>query len=103
MRANHFSPTSLVTLALLVLPFGSAAASDEVEVGVTAASVIDAQGKPPVSPARDLETGVDVFFMEYDTERAGGLEALSFMAKGRQRVLAGFVTTKSGTLEDLDA
>ena len=48
------------------------------------------------------QTGVDVFFMEYDTERAGGLEPLSFMAKGRQRVLAGFVTTKSGTLEDLD-
>ena len=48
------------------------------------------------------QTGVDVFFMEYDTERAGGLEPLSFMAKGKQRVLAGFITTKSGTLEDLD-
>ena len=77
MRANHFSPTSLVTLALLVLPFGSAAASDEVEVGVTAASVIDAQGKPPVSPARDLETGVDVFFNEkISTDEAGRAQLL---------------------------
>ncbi len=29
------------------------------------------------------ETGVDVFFMEYDSERAGGLEPLKFLAKGR--------------------
>ena len=48
------------------------------------------------------KTGVDVFFMEYDTERAGGLQPLSLLAKGKQRVHLGFITTKSGTLEDLD-
>jgi len=61
-------------LALLALPLGAGAASDEVEVGVTAASVIDAIGKPPISPARDLETGLEVFFNEKistdDTGRA---------------------------------
>ena len=77
MRAIHFSPASLVALALLALPFGSAASSDEVQVGVTAASVIDAQGKPPVSPARDLETGVDVFFNEkVSTDEAGRAQLL---------------------------
>ena len=66
-----------MTLALLALPFGSAVASDEVEVGVTAASVIDAKGKPPVSPARDLETGVDVFFNEkISTDEAGRAQLL---------------------------
>jgi len=48
------------------------------------------------------QTGVDVFFMEYDTDRAGGLEPLSLMSKGNQRVLPGFITTKVGKLEDND-
>lgn len=48
------------------------------------------------------KTGVDIFFMEYDTDRAGGLEPLSLLAKGRQRVLPGFVTTKTGEMETLD-
>ena len=66
-----------MALALLVLPLGSVASSEEVQVGVTAASVIDAQGKPPVSPARDLETGVDVFFNEkVSTDEAGRAQLL---------------------------
>jgi 5-methyltetrahydropteroyltriglutamate--homocysteine methyltransferase len=48
------------------------------------------------------KTGVDIFVMEYDTDRAGGLEPLKFLAKGRQRVMTGFITTKTGTLERLD-
>ena len=48
------------------------------------------------------QTGVDIFFMEYDTDRAGGLEPLSFLAKGSQRVLPGFITTKTGDLESID-
>jgi 5-methyltetrahydropteroyltriglutamate--homocysteine methyltransferase len=47
-------------------------------------------------------TGVDMFFMEYDTERAGGLEPLSLLQKGKQRVYPGFITTKTGALESLD-
>ncbi len=48
------------------------------------------------------QTGVDVFFMEYDTDRAGGLEPLKFLSKGGQRVMAGFITTKTGALESMD-
>ncbi len=48
------------------------------------------------------KTGVDIFFMEYDTERAGGLEPLGLLSKGKQRVLPGFITTKSGEMESLD-
>jgi 5-methyltetrahydropteroyltriglutamate--homocysteine methyltransferase len=48
------------------------------------------------------QTGVDVFFMEYDTDRAGGLEPLKFLSKGHQRVMAGFITTKTGELESMD-
>ncbi len=48
------------------------------------------------------QTGVDVYFMEYDTERAGGLEPLRLLPKGRQRVMPGFITTKKGELEKVD-
>ncbi len=56
----------------------------------------------PAADAVFHQTGVDVFFMEYDTERAGGLEPLRLLAKGEQRVLPGFITTKTGELEALD-
>ncbi|MCY4460942.1 MAG: 5-methyltetrahydropteroyltriglutamate--homocysteine S-methyltransferase [Albidovulum sp.] len=56
----------------------------------------------PVADAVFNKTGIDIFFMEYDTERAGGLEPLSLLAKGKQRVMLGFVTTKTGELEKAD-
>ena len=57
----------------------------------------------PAADAVFNKTGVDLFFMEYDTERAGSLEPLSLLAKGQQRVMLGFVTTKQGSLESVDA
>ncbi|GAB5375791.1 MAG: 5-methyltetrahydropteroyltriglutamate--homocysteine S-methyltransferase [Acuticoccus sp.] len=56
----------------------------------------------PAADAIFNKTGVDLFFMEYDTERAGGLAPLRLLAKGRQRVYPGFITTKTGELETLD-
>lgn len=49
-----------------------------------------------------FSTGVDIFFMEYDTDRAGGLEPLSLLPKGTQRVMPGFITTKTADLEPMD-
>ena len=45
--------------------------------------------------------GVHGYFMEYDTERAGGFEPLAMLPKGKQVVL-GIMTTKSGQLESKD-
>jgi 5-methyltetrahydropteroyltriglutamate--homocysteine methyltransferase len=45
---------------------------------------------------------VDVFFLEFDSERAGGFEPLRFVPKGR-RVALGLVSTKLPALEDRDA
>jgi 5-methyltetrahydropteroyltriglutamate--homocysteine methyltransferase len=42
------------------------------------------------------------YFMEYDTDRAGGFEPLEYLKKDRFVVL-GLVTTKTGTLESKDA
>ena len=41
-------------------------------------------------------------FLEYDTERTGGLEPLGLLSRGNQRVLPRFITTKSGNLESID-
>jgi 5-methyltetrahydropteroyltriglutamate--homocysteine methyltransferase len=59
-------------------------------------------GYEPV--AELLLGGVDYdgFFLEYDTDRAGGLEPLRFLPKGKKRVVVGLVTSKSGTLEKKD-
>ena len=46
-----------------------------------------------------FSSGVDGFFMEFDTERAGGFEPLRFVPKGKQVVL-GLVSSKTGVLED---
>jgi 5-methyltetrahydropteroyltriglutamate--homocysteine methyltransferase len=59
-------------------------------------------GYEPV--AELLLGGVDYdgYFMEWDTERAGGLEPLRFLPKGRKRVVVGLVTSKTGELEKKD-
>jgi 5-methyltetrahydropteroyltriglutamate--homocysteine methyltransferase len=49
------------------------------------------------------QTDVDVYFMEYDTERAGGLEPLRLLPKGPKRVMPGFITTKTGDLETVES
>jgi 5-methyltetrahydropteroyltriglutamate--homocysteine methyltransferase len=41
----------------------------------------------------------DGYFLEYDTDRAGGFEPLRFMPKGKKQVVLGLVTSKSGRLE----
>jgi methionine synthase II (cobalamin-independent) len=51
-----------------------------------------------VAEALFTQLAVDGFFLEYDTERAGGFAPLRFVPPGKQVVL-GLVTTKSGRLE----
>lgn len=60
-------------------------------------------GYEPVAELLFNEIDVDGYFMEWDTDRAGGLEPLRFLPKGRKRVVLGFITSKSGDLEDRDA
>jgi len=48
-----------------------------------------------------FSSGVDGFFMEFDSARAGGFEPLRFVPKGRKVVL-GLVSSKTGVLEDKD-
>jgi 5-methyltetrahydropteroyltriglutamate--homocysteine methyltransferase len=47
-------------------------------------------------------TNYDGYFLEYDSERAGGFEPLRFLPKGNKVVVVGVVTSKSGALEKKD-
>jgi 5-methyltetrahydropteroyltriglutamate--homocysteine methyltransferase len=49
------------------------------------------------------ELDIDGYFLEYDTDRAGGFEPLRFVPKGKKQVVLGLVTSKSGKLESKDA
>jgi len=61
-----------------------------------------AGGYEPVAEALFNRIKVHGYFMEYDTERAGGFEPLRLVPKDRIVVL-GLVTTKTGQLEAKDA
>jgi 5-methyltetrahydropteroyltriglutamate--homocysteine methyltransferase len=58
-------------------------------------------GYEPVAEILFNEIGIQAYFMEYDSERAGGFEPLRFVPKGKMVVL-GLVTSKFGTLESKD-
>ena len=59
-------------------------------------------GYEPVAELLFNTINVHGYFMEYDSERAGGFEPLRFVPKGKQVVL-GLVTSKTGVLESKDA
>jgi methionine synthase II (cobalamin-independent) len=58
-------------------------------------------GYEPIAELLFNAIDVDGYFLEYDSERAGGFEPLRFLPKGKVAVL-GLVTTKSGKLESKD-
>jgi 5-methyltetrahydropteroyltriglutamate--homocysteine methyltransferase len=64
-------------------------------------SFVASGGYEPVAELLFNKINVHGYFMEYDTERAGGFEPLRFVPKNKTVVL-GLVTTKSGTLENKD-
>ncbi len=47
-------------------------------------------------------TALDGYFLEYDSERAGGFEPQRFFPKGKKQLVLGLVTSKSGALERKD-
>jgi 5-methyltetrahydropteroyltriglutamate--homocysteine methyltransferase len=58
-------------------------------------------GYEPVADLLFNTIGIDVYFMEYDTERAGDFAPLRFLPRDKMVVL-GLVTSKTGELESKD-
>ena len=57
-------------------------------------------GYEPIADALFNQLDYDGYFLEYDSDRAGGFEPLRFLPKGKKRVVLGLVTSKTGELED---
>ena len=59
-------------------------------------------GYEPVAEVLFNAIGVDAYFMEYDSDRAGGFEPLRFVPRGPKIVVLGLITSKTGELETKD-
>jgi 5-methyltetrahydropteroyltriglutamate--homocysteine methyltransferase len=59
-------------------------------------------GYEPVAEVLFNQINSDAYFMEYDSDRAGGFEPLRFVPRGNKVVVLGLVTSKSGALESKD-
>jgi 5-methyltetrahydropteroyltriglutamate--homocysteine methyltransferase len=63
---------------------------------------ISSGGYEPVAETMLAGTNYDGYFLEYDSDRAGGFEPLRYFPKGNKQVVLGLVTSKSGVLEKKD-
>ncbi len=61
---------------------------------------ISSGGYEPVAQNMLANCNYDGYFLEYDSERAGGFEPLRFLPKGDKVVVLGLITTKVGALEN---
>ena len=59
-------------------------------------------GYEPVAETPARQCNYDGYFLEYDTDRAGGFEPLRFLPKGNKIVVLGLITSKQGRLEPRD-
>jgi 5-methyltetrahydropteroyltriglutamate--homocysteine methyltransferase len=63
---------------------------------------VAAGGYEPIAEQLFGALDADVYFMEYDNERAGGFEPLRYLPKSHKTVVLGLVTSKRGELENPD-
>jgi 5-methyltetrahydropteroyltriglutamate--homocysteine methyltransferase len=59
-------------------------------------------GYEPVAQNLLAGCNYDGYFLEYDTERAGGFEPLRFLPEGNKIVVLGLISSKLGALENKD-
>jgi len=59
-------------------------------------------GYEPIAETLFNEFDYDGYFLEYDTDRAGGFEPLRFVPEGNKVVVLGLITTKTAQLESKD-
>ena len=63
---------------------------------------ISSGGYEPVAETLLAGTNYDGYFLEYDSDRAGGFEPLRYLPRGNKVVVVGVITSKSGELEKKD-
>lgn len=107
-RAEGFDPDELIERYADTLEAAIADRPDDMTIamhlcrGNFRSSHAASGGYDPAADAVFNRTSVDVYYLEFDTDRAGGLEPLRLLPKGDKRVMLGLVTTKTAPLESVD-
>jgi 5-methyltetrahydropteroyltriglutamate--homocysteine methyltransferase len=107
-RSRGDDPEKLPSLYARVINHAIAGRPDDMTItthscrGNFRSTWISEGGYEPIAEVLFGQVNYDGYFLEYDTERAGGFEPLRFLPKGNKIVVLGLVTSKSGTLENKD-
>jgi 5-methyltetrahydropteroyltriglutamate--homocysteine methyltransferase len=107
-RSRGDDPEKLPSLYARVINHAIAGRPDDMTItthscrGNFRSTWISEGGYEPIAEVLLGQVNYDGYFLEYDTERAGGFEPLRFLPKGNKIVVLGLVTSKSGTLENKD-
>jgi len=108
MRARGDDPTGLAQTYARVINYAIADRPTDMVItthvcrGNFRSTWIASGGYEPVAEVMLGQVNYDGYFLEYDSERAGGFEPLRFLPKGNKIVVVGLVTSKSGELEKKD-
>src|SRR5262249_40606704 len=107
LKQRGDAPDKLLAADAALMNEAIAAAPDDMTItmhlcrGNNQSRFLGSGGYEPVADVLFNTIDVDGYFMEYDSDRAGGFEPLRLVPKNKKVVL-GVVTTKSGRLEPRD-
>ncbi len=105
LKARGDDPDVLIREYAAMIAHALAAKPDDMVItthvcrGNFRSSWISEGGYEPVAETLLAELPYNGYFLEYDSDRAGGFEPLRFLPKGDKRVVLGLVTSKFGELE----
>ena len=108
MRARGLNPDTLGQLYAKTINEAVANRSDDMRItmhicrGNFRSTWISSGGYEPVAEILFEGVNVDGFFLEYDSERAGGFEPLRFVNRSNLSIVLGLITSKFGELENKD-
>lgn len=107
-RARGDDPDNLQQIYSRVINYAIADRPDDMIItthvcrGNFRSTWISSGGYEPVAETMLAGTNYDGYFLEYDSDRAGGFEPLRFLPKGNKVVVVGVITSKVGELEKKD-
>jgi len=108
MRARGESPDNLQAIYARVINYAIAERPSDMTItthvcrGNFRSTWISSGGYEPVAETMLAGTNYDGYFLEYDSDRAGGFEPLRYLPKGNKVVVVGVITSKFGELEKKD-
>jgi 5-methyltetrahydropteroyltriglutamate--homocysteine methyltransferase len=108
IRARGLDPSELTALYAKTINEAVADRPDDLRItmhicrGNFRSTWISSGGYEPVAETLFGGLNIDGFFLEYDSDRAGGFEPLRFVQRPDLQIVLGLITSKVGELENPD-